>query len=285
MVYQLTIGGVATYDDLGLLLTSAAEMDPPAPKTYTVDVPGSDGVIDLTEFAGDIAYNQRSQTFTFRVRGSSPSGFEQAKTRASRLFHGRRLPFSLSWDAGWTYTGRWAIDSYATSRTGGTIVLKVTADPYKTRDDSPITWLINAAGGVTLTLPVGRRRVCPTIQVQRTTLVSHGGRTWTLEPGASRIRDLWLSLGDDELTINTYPTYSIASWADLGTTKTWSDLAGETWATVAAGDTPPQASDTWEQHAGVTWATIGTRRWVELSHGAETGDEYAAYVQYDYKDL
>ena len=65
----------------------------------------------------------------------------------------------------------------------------------------------------------------------------------------------------------------------------WVDLAGETWAAVAAGDTPPHASDTWAQHAGVTWESIGTKRWVELSHGAETGDEYAAYVQYDYQDL
>ena len=282
MVYQLTIGGVATYDDLGLLLTSAAEMDPPAPKTYTVDVPGSDGVIDLTEFAGDIAYNQRSQTFTFRVRGSSPSGFEQAKTRVSRLFHGRRLTFSLSWDAGWTYTGRWAIDSYATSRTGGTIVLKVTADPYKVRDDSPLTWLINAAGGVTLTLPVGRRRVCPTIQVQRTTLVSHGGRTWTLEPGASRIRDLWLSLGDDELTINTYPEYGIETWADDGTTATWATDGDGTWAS----DETVQDSAAWSADGTTeTWATDGERRWIEDLYPAAATDEYAVYVQYDYQDL
>jgi hypothetical protein len=282
MVYKLTIGGISTYDDLGLLLTSAAEMDPPTPKTYMVDVPGSDGVIDLTEFAGDVAFGQRTQSFTFHVRGSSPSGFEQAKTRVSRLFHGRRLPFSLSWDHGWTYLGRWAIDSYATSRTGGTITLKVTADPYKTRDDSPMTWLVNAAGGVTLTLPVGRRRVCPTIQVQRTTLVSHGGRTWTLQPGASRIRDLWLSLGDDELTINTYPEYGIETWADDGTTATWADGQDGTWASEeTVQDSPAWSAD------GTTekWATDGEKRWIEDFYPAAATDEYAAYVQYDYQDL
>lgn len=282
----LTIDG-HDLGDMGLVVLDGFELPLPEPKTYLVDVPGSDGVIDLTEFAGDIAYQQRSQTFTLAAVGLTDRAAQVLQTSLARLVHGRRKAFALGQDPGWTYTGRFALGtpSHDSGTTVWTWPLTVTADPYKTRDDSPLTWLINAAGGVTLTLPVGRRRVCPTIQVQRTTLVSHDGRTWTLQPGASRIRDLWLSLGDDELTINTYPTYSIASWADLGTTKTWADLAGETWATVAAGDTPPQASDTWGRHEGVTWASIGTKRWVELSHGAETGDEYAVYVQYDYKDL
>ena len=282
----LTIDG-HDLGDMGLVVLDGFELPLPEPKTYLVDVPGSDGVIDLTEFAGDIAYQQRSQTLTLAAVGLTDRAAQVLQTQLARLIHGRRKTFALGQDPGWTYTGRFSLgtQSHDSGTTVWTWPLTVTADPYKTRDDSPLTWLINAAGGITLTLPVGRRRVCPTIQVQRTTLVSHGGRTWTLQPGASRIRDLWLSLGDDELTINTYPTYSIAKWSDLGATKTWADLAGETWATVAAGDTPPQASDTWSDHAGVTWASIGTKRWVELSHGAETGDEYAAYVQYDYKDL
>ena len=283
---SLTIDG-HDLGDMGLVILDGFELPLPEPKTYLVDVPGSDGIIDLTEFAGDIAYQQRSQTFTLAAVGLTDRAAQVLQTQLARLVHGRRKTFALGQDPGWTYAGRFALGtpSHDSGTTVWTWPLTVAADPYKVRDDSPLTWLINAAGGVTLTLPVGRRRVCPTIQVQRTTLVSHGGRTWTLEPGASRIRDLWLSLGDDELTINTYPTYSIASWADLGTTKTWSDLAGETWATVAAGDAPPQASDTWAQHEGVTWASIGTKRWVELSHGAEAGDEFAAYVQYDYQDL
>ncbi len=283
---SLTIDG-HDLGDIGLVVLDGFELPLPEPKTYFVDVPGSDGVIDLTEFAGDIAYNQRSQTFTLAAFGLTDRTAQVLQTQLARLVHGRRKTFALGQDPGWTYTGRFSLGtpSHDSGTTVWTWPLTVTADPYKVRDDSPLTWLINAAGGVTLTLPVGRRRVCPTIQVQRTTLVSHDGRTWTLQPGANRIRDLWLSLGDDELTINTYPTYSVASWSDLGTTKTWSEIATETWSAVAAGDTPPQASDTWSDHAGVTWASIGTKRWVELSHGAENGDEYAAYVRYDYQDL
>lgn len=288
MIYQLAINGVYTYDDLGMLLTAGTELDPPSPKTYTVDVPGSDGVIDLTEFAGDVTYNQRSQKFAFALRDSSTEGFEQTKTKISRLFHGRKLPFTLSWDQGWTYNGRWSIDSYDTLRTGGTIVLTVTADPYKTLEGSPLTWLINGAGGVELTLPVGRRRVCPTIEVQRESLVTHNGESWTLEPGASKIRDLWLEWGDNDLLIDTYPGYGNAVWSDVAGTDAsavWASIKDKRWSAAAAGDSPLQVPDTWENHAGETWGSLGAKRWVEMAHGATSGDEYSAYVQYDYQDL
>ena len=214
----LTIDG-HDLGDMGLVVLDGFELPLPEPKTYLVDVPGSDGLIDLTEFAGDIAYQPRSQTFTLAAVGLTDRTAQVLQTRLARLVHGRRKTFALGQDHGWTYTGRLALGtpSHDSGTTVWTWPLTVTADPYKTRDDSPLTWLINAAGGVTLKLPVGRRRVCPTIQVRRTTLVSHGGRTWTLQPGASRIRDLWLSIGDDEMTINTCPEYSVAAWADVPT--------------------------------------------------------------------
>ena len=280
---SLTIDG-HDLGDMGLVVLDGFELPLPEPKTYLVDVPGSDGVIDLTEFAGDISYQQRSQTFTLMASGLTDRTAQVLQTKLARLVHGRRKTFVLGQDHGWTYAGRFALGmpSHDSGTTVWTWPLTVSADPYKTRDDSPLTWLINAAGGVTLTLPVGRRRVCPTIQVQRTTLVSHDCRTWTLQPGASRIRDLWLSLGDDELTINTYPEYGIETWADDGTTATWADGQDGTWASEeTVQDSPAWSAD------GTTekWATDGEKRWIEDFYPAAATDEYAAYVQYDYQDL
>ena len=56
----LVIDGTDLGDIFGLSVLDGSELPLPEPKTYTVDVPGSDGVIDLTEFAGDIAYQQRT---------------------------------------------------------------------------------------------------------------------------------------------------------------------------------------------------------------------------------
>lgn len=285
---SLTIDGHDLGDELGLIVLDGYELPLPEPKTYLVDVPGSDGVIDLTEFAGDIAYQQRSQTFTLAASGLTDRTAQVLQTQLARLIHGRRKTFALGQDRGWTYTGRFALGtpSHDSGTTVWTWPLTVTADPYKTRDDSPLTWLINAAGGVTLTLPMGRKRVCPTIQVQRTTLVSHDGRTWTLEPGTSRIRDLWLSLGDDELTINTYPEYSATTLADYAS-QTIADVEA-TYPRIedaAAGSTPAQAPDTLSSYADDLISAYADRRIVELEHPASSGDEYGCYVQYDYQDL
>lgn len=285
---QIVIDGKGTYDDWGMsLLSGGVKTDPPKPKTYAVDLPGSDGSIDLTEYAGDVAYGDRSMSFTLLVPGYRPDAIAGFVTRLDTWLHGRRLTFALSWDPGYTYVGRFSVEEAPNNYAWGSVTLDVTADPYKTRDDSPLTWRVNAAGGVWLDLPVGRRRVCPTIEVNRRALVTHGGKTWELMPGASRVRDLWLTAGGNPLLINTYPGYSIATWADVSAdvSDAWSPMAGEAWSELAAGDTPPQAPDLWADHATDVWADSASKRWVELSHGAESGDEFAAYVQYDYQDL
>lgn len=285
----LTIDG-HDLGDMGLVILDGFELPLPEPKTYVVDVPGSDGVIDLTEFAGDIAYQQRSQTFTLMASCLTDRTAQVLQTSLARLVHGRRKTFALGQDPGWTYTGRFALGTptHDSGTTVWTWPLTVSADPYKTRDGSPLTWLINAAGGVELTLPVGRRRVCPTIEVQRESLVTHNGKSWTLEPGASKIRDLWLEWGDNDLLIDTYPGYGNAVWSDVAGTDAsavWASIKDKRWSAVAAGDSPLQVPDTWENHAGETWDSLGSKRWVEVAHGITSGDEYSAYVQYDYQDL
>ena len=286
----LVIDGTDLGDIFGLSVLDGFELPLPEPKTYTVDVPGSDGVIDLTEFAGDIAYQQRQQTFTLWKDGLTDKTAQQLQMRLARLIHGRRLEFTLGQDPGWIYKGRFSIGApeHDSCTDYWTFPLTVTADPYKTLEGSPLTWLINAAGGVTLTLPVGRKRVCPTIEVQRESLVTHNGKSWTLEPGASKIRDLWLEWGDNDLLIDTYPGYGNTVWSDVAGTDAsavWASIKDKRWSAVAAGDSPLQVPDTWENHAGETWGSLGAKRWVEMAHGTTSGDEYSVYVQYDYQDL
>ena len=57
-------------NDLGVTL-SAFSITPPEPKTYSVNIPGADGEIDLTSELGDIKYKNRILTLTFEVLGNS----------------------------------------------------------------------------------------------------------------------------------------------------------------------------------------------------------------------
>lgn len=280
---RLVVGGVDLCERFGLYLTDESVTGPPPLKRYEVDVPGGDGTIDLTDaLTGEPVYSNRECSFVLRSEVASPSEFERIKTGLSNLLHGRRLDYGLTADPGYTYTGRFEVDEYYSKMRSGCIRLKVTADPYKLKET--VTYRVNAAGGVTVDLPCGRRRVCPTIEVGRSALVSMGGRTWRLEPGASRIRDLWLSGEANEVTVDTYPGYCVTYWTDYAE-KTWADLAGKRWSAIGAGGRPLQESPAWTDYAGKTWAGLAGKRWVELMHPAAPGDEYAAYIQYDWEDL
>ena len=55
---RLIVNGVDLSTEYGMILLDGYTLSPPEPKTYTVDIPGGDGVIDLTEgLTGDVAYN------------------------------------------------------------------------------------------------------------------------------------------------------------------------------------------------------------------------------------
>lgn len=126
-------GAYHSYNDWALIL-SQKEIGLPAVKTTTVDIPASDGVLDLTEvIAGRVCYGNRTLTFTFVSSPSLTSAtWAELLAAVSGAIHGQRLDIILDDDAAWKYTGRVTLDSFATSRAKHTIVIKCDCAPYKT---------------------------------------------------------------------------------------------------------------------------------------------------------
>ncbi len=60
----IRFGNYHSYDDFKLIL-SQKTIGTPSPKTETIDIPGGDGVLDLTDFFGEVNYNNRILTFEF----------------------------------------------------------------------------------------------------------------------------------------------------------------------------------------------------------------------------
>ena len=60
----IKFGDYHSYDDFSLILTSKT-IGTPTPKTEIIDIPGGDGVLDLTEFFGEVKYNNRQLSFEF----------------------------------------------------------------------------------------------------------------------------------------------------------------------------------------------------------------------------
>lgn len=129
----VTFGAYHSYKDWKLILAET-EIGLPAVKTTTVDIPGTDGVLDLTEaIAGRVCYENRTLAFTF-VTSDSLTGATWAELLSgiSGAVHGQRLDIILDDDPDWKYTGRVTLDSFATSRVKHTVVIKCDCSPYKT---------------------------------------------------------------------------------------------------------------------------------------------------------
>ena len=276
--FDATINGksLASY---GITPTTATVPQPEA-KTYQADIPGRDGMLDYTDAFGVIRYDNRTVTVEAYEIGDIAARMEHRRAICSDM-HGKSCMLSLSTLDGYTFSGRCNVE-YDEDGSQTVYTLSFDCEPYKLKETC--TYRVNAAGGVTINLACGRKRVCPTIEVNHRALVSMDGRTWVLEPGASRIRDLWISGDPNIVTIDTHPEYCVTYWTDY-TGKTWDDLAGKRWSEVGAGSQPLQEGSPWTDYTGKTWADLAGKRWVELMHTATPGDEYAAYIQFDWSDL
>ena len=277
---QMVIGGYRAFDDLGLKLLRDMQLGEPEPKFEYIDIPGGNGVIDLTEAsAGDVLYSNREHSFSFDVDGD----FEAERTRIANLIHGRRLEYTVPVDPGYVYTGRFRLDESAEIRPGrGRIKLSVDADPYKLKETC--TYRLNAAGGIVVTLESGRMPVCPVFEFASETIIACGEVYARMQPGSYKVNDLWFREGVNEIYINSYlghgnvaaERYADAAVSDYAARRI-SDLI---WEGVRSGAVIASdwALDTVMMH--------GDERIADSAFAVGAEDErYAVYVQYDWKDL
>ena len=99
----ITFGGFHSYRDFSLILAQKT-IGTPSPKTEVIDIPGGDGVLDLTEFFGEIKYNNRNLSFEF----SSvviPEDFMSLFSMVQNALHGKKMKITLDDDPGWFYMG------------------------------------------------------------------------------------------------------------------------------------------------------------------------------------
>ena len=169
---RLIVNGVDLSIRFQMVLLDGYTLEPPEPKTYTVDIPGGNGVIDLTEaLTGDVAYKNRKQEFTFAV--IDVKNFEKVKTEVSNFLHGRAFDYTMTMDPGYTYHGRFSVDSYSHEAYAngllGQFKIKVDADPYKLKEHC--AYRLNATGGKLYRFESGRRPVHPTIECTQPTII------------------------------------------------------------------------------------------------------------------
>lgn len=289
---EIIANGVRSYTDLGLTIAPDSKVTPPAPVTHKVDIPGApDGTLDLTEaLTGDVSYSGRS--FDMVLVGDYDT--VDARWTVSNVlmskWHGRRMSFECSWDAGYTYAGRFTV---TTVKPVGSRALKVEltidADAFKVRENN--VYKVNAAAGRLCSFVCGRVPAHPTIECKAPTTVIFRGERTVLGVGTWRLRNVLFTQGVNEIWLDSSPVVTTL-WTDLAGggkhAMTWKEAAQFRWAEVAAVDYTGTArpNRSWADLSQSTWSALATAktRWTDLDFRPVAQDPYV-YVKYDYREL
>ena len=120
-----------SFYDWGLLLKSRPTISPPSPKTVYVDIPGSDGIIDLTEsLSGEVKYNTRAIKLEFQVIDARTK-WDEIYSEILDFLHGRQIKIIFDEDPLYYYVGRFQVNEWKSDKVFSTIAIEGNVDPYK----------------------------------------------------------------------------------------------------------------------------------------------------------
>lgn len=285
---RMIVDGIDITAKWGLILVDGYTLEPPEPKTYTVDIPGGDGVLDLTEtLLGDTAYNNRKMEFEFHVIDCD--FFEDVKSQVSDFLHGRSYDFQITMDPDYTYHGRFSVSGYSHQAYAigidGIIKIKIDANPFKYLKDR--VYAINAVGGTLCYFESGRKRVAPTIETDGFLKVIYNNKLTTLPQGTWTINDVLFTYGTNEIYFNSYDIKNL-TWGDLKTNGvTFAGFKQKRlfeWYKSKGDGT--YVMDVWKDEEEKTWGDLSTKTWGSLQYLSEvTQDVKDIYVKYKVGDL
>ena len=130
----ITFGEYHSYRDLHLILTEKT-IGTPSPKTELIDIPGSDGVLDFTEFFDGVKYKNRELSFEFSTLVPQ-SEFMTLFSMVQNALHGKKMMISLDADPEWYYIGRISVSEWKADRRIGLLTIDCDCEPYKYRVSS-----------------------------------------------------------------------------------------------------------------------------------------------------
>lgn len=186
-------GNYHSYNDFSLIL-SQKTIGTPLPKVETIDIPGGDGVLDLSEFFGEVKYNNRELSFEFSTIVPQAE-FMDLFSKVQNALHGQKMQIVLDDDMGWFYIGRITVSEWKAEKSVGKLTIDCDCEPFKYKaTETVVTRAVdNATSQITLTN--SRKRVVPTITTDAEFKVAFTGYSGTFSAGTFTIPELVLSEG------------------------------------------------------------------------------------------
>lgn len=146
----ITFGEYHSYRDLHMILAEK-KIGTPSQKTESIDIPGGDGVLDLTEFFGEVKYKNRALSFEFSTLVPQ-SEFMTLFSMVQNALHGKKMMISLDADPEWYYIGRISVSEWKADKRIGKLTIDCDCEPFKYRMTSQI---VNLCGKNLLNLDTG----------------------------------------------------------------------------------------------------------------------------------
>ena len=188
----ITFGTTHTYKDLGLIL-GKKEIGAPSVKRNEVDIPGADGVLDMTDFFGEPKYENVKHKFEFSAL-ASPDEALALFSMIKNALHGKKQRIILDDDPAFFYVGRCSVSSYTDEKGIGKLSIECDCEPYKYKlNKTTVTQAISGTQAITLTN--GRKRAVPTITTTAAMTIIFGSGSWTTNAGTFTIPELELVEG------------------------------------------------------------------------------------------
>lgn len=182
-----------SYDDLDLLLESK-EIEVPTAKTEYVEVPGSDGKIDFSEFFGEIKYEDRKIKLDFNMINSD---LEKLSNIQNKL-HSKKMKIIFSDDDKFYYYGRISVKNCKLKHTLGIIEIEVDAEPYKFKNEiTTMTETINTEKIVVCNNL--KKSVVPEIKTNSEFKIEFNKNKFTHSSGTFVIPEILLKEGKNEI--------------------------------------------------------------------------------------
>ena len=126
---DVLFGDVKSHEDWGLKLETI-QLSFPEAKTDQIDVPGANGIIDLTEVNGQVCYKNRTMTLTFSL-DDDYTEWHLLSSRIAKELHGKMIKCILPDDPNYYYEGRFSLDSKKTNDVITDIVITGDVHPFK----------------------------------------------------------------------------------------------------------------------------------------------------------
>lgn len=217
MYHSITIGDKNTWDDWHLIPATRPLFNPPPVKTNYIEIPGGDGVLDLsTSLTGRPTYGNRTGSWEFYVENDFKD-WSELYSEIMVYLHGQSFHAILEDDPAYYYEGRFSVNQWKSDKNWSRIVIDYNVGPYK-RDvnGSGERWLwdpfnfetgiirsyrnLVVAGTLTVEVVGDMLEVTPVITSTVNGIkVTFEDKTYTLTRGTNEFKNLVIHPGINEL--------------------------------------------------------------------------------------